>query len=137
MRASTAQVKKVYEIYKEAVGGETYDGKPMPEFEGIAGSALKGWGAVADYAAGERANRGTGAALIDALFLMWRAGMMPADLSVLCAPAQADEIIDALKGIGCSDIPVMGDAEVRPGNFYVSVRHDCSPIEWLDKDWPI
>ena len=40
---------EIWDVYKDAVGGKTFDGKPMPEFEDCAPSALRGWEAVAAH----------------------------------------------------------------------------------------
>ncbi len=45
MRTLTAE--QLWDIYAEAVGGKTFDGKPLPKFDEL-GKQQVGWLAIAD-----------------------------------------------------------------------------------------
>ena len=40
--------QKIWDVYANAVGGVTFDGKPLPEYDAL-GKQQSGWQAVADH----------------------------------------------------------------------------------------
>ena len=46
MSESKLTAESLWNVYCEAVGGKTYDGKPLPKFSEL-GTQMKGWEAVA------------------------------------------------------------------------------------------
>ncbi len=43
----TEKAEQIWDIYAEAVGGKTFDGKPLPKFADL-GKQQVGWLAIAD-----------------------------------------------------------------------------------------
>lgn len=120
--------RTVYAVYSDAVGGITFDGKPMPKFEDLSGSPLKGWGAVAGYVGARMYETEVRETLADVLLLMWRNGERQKDVIVEVPPDDLELYREVLNNMGLENIRVSCEAGIDAGTFWVSVRRKIERV---------